>query len=218
MVINPVHELIAATRYMDAHGLVWGNAGNASVRVANGLWISASGTMLGRLKAHQMVEVDLAAAPRDAALRPSKELPMHQAVYRVRPDVACIIHSSPFFATLVACTTDLPPSNLFVESMYYLYDIGSVEYIHPGTGKLAAAVEKQAMRTNVVLLRNHGVLVFDNTVNEALMRLETLETACRTWIYARASGVQLNHLSPDTVSDFIFNSGYKTTVPYGSAR
>lgn len=203
---------------MDGHGLVWGNAGNASVRVASGLCISASGTMLGRLEADQMVEVDLAGFPRDTALKPSKELPMHQAVYRVRPDIECVIHSSPYYATLVACTSDVPPSNLFVESMYYLYDIGTVEYTHPGTENLAAAVEKQAIQANVILLRNHGVLVFDQTVNDALMRLETLELACRMWVYSRASGVQLNYLSSETVSDFIFNSGYKTTLPRGAAR
>lgn len=58
-------------------------------------------------------------------------------------------------------------------------------------------------------MKNHGIIVFDDSVEEAVMRLETLEFTCRMMVMAKASGVALSVLPEEVVEDFLENSGYK---------
>lgn len=206
-----IEQLQAAGRYMVEHDLTWGNAGNLSARTTAGRYvITASGTRLGELRPDDFVECsyeDAASAP--AGRKPSKERPMHEAIYAARPDISAVLHASPFYSTLIACTDVMLPANWFVESMYYLERVARVRYCHPGSAELGAAVGEQAPSANVLLLNNHGVLVCDTSVQEALMGLHTLEMTCRMWLTARGAGVELQGLAPDVVRNFLDQAAYK---------
>lgn len=210
-----VESLIQVARMMDKHQLVSGNAGNISARDGQQLWISGSGTVLSDITAAEFVSCSLIGTADSGRLRPSKELGMHQAVYQEREDVQCVLHASPFFSTLWAATGLPLESKLFIESMYYLYDVEEVPYCHPGSKELATAVRQKAGRTNVIILRNHGVLVYDVSPREALARMATLEMACKMQVYARSSGLPLEPIAPETADDFVRNTGYKSTLPRG---
>lgn len=208
---DAIEQLQQAGRYMIDHELTWGNAGNVSARVAADRYvITASGTRLGELADSDLVACEIGGAPADpAARRPSKERPMHEAIYATRPEITAVLHASPFYSTLVACSTATIPSSWFVESMYYLERIARVPYCHPGSVELGTAVRDQARQANILLLDNHGVLVYDVSVSEALMALHTLEMVCRMWLTARGAGVELRELAPETVNDFLLGSGYR---------
>ncbi|QSO51559.1 class II aldolase/adducin family protein [Alicyclobacillus curvatus] len=210
-----VDSLLKAASYMSQKNLVWGNSGNLSVRMGDSLYITASGSFLAELTEEQLVECPVDQAPINPKSRPSKELPFHQAIYQTRPDVNCVLHASPFYSTMIASgKAELNP-NLFIESMYYLYNFAIVPYFHPGSEQLAKAVGAQADSTNVILLQNHGVIVYDVSVREALARLETLEIASRMVIVAASGGIEMNPIEPAIVHDFIANSGYKPYPPRG---
>lgn len=213
-----VEQLVHAAGYMAKKNLVWGNSGNISARDKNELWITGSGTMISEIKEKEFVKCFVSGKHDASERKPSKELPMHQAVYQERPDIQCVLHASPFFSTLVACSEIMLESNLFVESMYYLYDIEKIDYFHPGSIKLAEAVRRKAADTNVMLLKNHGVLVYDISIREALARLETLEITSRMIICTKAGGIDLNSIDGSTVDDFIYHSGYKPILPRGALK
>ncbi|MGH2544756.1 MAG: class II aldolase/adducin family protein [Ardenticatenaceae bacterium] len=204
-------NLQAAGRYMIAHELTWGNAGNISARSApDRALITASGTRLGELQEGDLIEFAFDdKGTVEGSRRPSKETPMHRAVYQVRPDIHAVLHAAPFYSTLLACTSLEIPSNWFVEAMYYLERIGRVPYHHPGSEALGAAVRERATEANVLLLENHGVLVYDTSVQEALMALHTLELAARMVITSRTAQLPINPLEPEIVHDFLHNSGYR---------
>ncbi|PYI53529.1 class II aldolase/adducin family protein [Paenibacillus flagellatus] len=204
-------RLSAAGRYMMDHGLAWGNAGNISARTGPDRYlVTASGTFLGELAEDDFVECTFAGEARHPAGRkPSKELPMHRAVYEERPEVNAVLHASPFYSTLIACSDVELPSDLFVETMYYLERVERVPYFHPGSEALGEGVRAQVRKANVLLLDNHGVLVYDTSIREARMSLQTLEMACRMVVTSMQSGVALRKLTPDTVSDFLHRAGYK---------
>ncbi|WP_235886128.1 class II aldolase/adducin family protein [Paenibacillus cymbidii] len=203
-------ELQAAGRYMMEHGLAWGNAGNISVRTGGDRYlITASGTFLGELGDDDFVECTFAGAMSPEGRKASKEKPMHRAVYETRPDVGAVLHASPFYSTLFACADEPVPSDLFVETMYYLERVERVPYRHPGSEALGEAVREKAGRANVLLLDHHGVLVYDTTVREARMALQTLEMACRMAATARSAGIGLARLSAGTAGDFLERAGYK---------
>jgi L-fuculose-phosphate aldolase len=87
--------------------------------------------------------------------------------------------------------------------------VARVPYCHPGSNELGEAVRATARQANVLLLENHGVLVYDTNVREALMGLHTLELACHMVVTARAAGIELRGLAPDVVASFLNEAGYR---------
>jgi len=204
-------ELQAAGKFMMESQLAWGNAGNISARISEDrCLISASGTFLGELAADDLVESSISnPGGMEGQKRPSKELPMHTAVYQERPDVNAILHASPFYSTLLACSKLNIPSDTFVETMYYLERIARVPYAHPGSLTLAEEVRKQTRNANVLLLENHGVLVYDTSLKEAKAALQTLEMACQMLVVSRSAGIPVQGLPEQTVNSFLSESGYR---------
>lgn len=196
---------------MHENELAWGNAGNISARLGpDSCLITASGTDLGRLAEDDLVVCGWGEkATQQTGRRPSKEVPMHRAFYELRPEINAVLHASPFFSTLVACSDLHLPANWFVEDMYYLERVVRVPYCHPGSKDLGEAVREKCAGANVLLLENHGVLVADTSVREALMGLHTLEMVCRMVVTARSAGIEVRGLSVDTVRYFLQQSGYR---------
>jgi len=197
-------------QYMMNNALAWGNAGNISAKTSEHKFlITASGTYMGDLQPGDFVECSLDGQTDSKDKKPSKEVPMHTSVYEERPDIQAVLHSSPFYSTLMACSKVDIPSEYFIESMYYLERIERVPYHHPGSESLGDGVRKQAKKANILLLENHGVLVYDTSIREARMALQTLEFACRMFITAKSAGMDLDKLPPVIVNDFLNHSGYK---------
>lgn len=207
---DAIDQLAETGRYLFANGLAWGNAGNLSARTgADRYVITASGTHLGSLSEGDFVECGLDGRVVMLGGKPSKETPMHAAIYAARPEVGAVLHASPFYSTMVACSDLAVPNDLFVEDMYYLERVARVRYEHPGSAGLGAAVAEHAGAANVLLLEHHGVLVYDVSVREALAGLHTLELVCRMVVEAHQAGVTLRSLPAATVSDFLERSGYR---------
>ncbi|WP_248930754.1 class II aldolase/adducin family protein [Paenibacillus hamazuiensis] len=204
------NRLIKAGRYMLSNRLAWGTSGNISARLdKDRMLITASGTFMGELAEDDFVEFDIVAGTAKGTRKASKETPMHTGIYKTREDAGAILHSSPFYTTLFSCSNEPIYSEMFIETMYYLENIAYVDYCHPGTKELGEAIAEQTSYANVIMMRNHGVVVFDDNVDEAMMRLETLEMACRMILQAKASGVQLVRIPDQVVRSFLEESKYK---------
>lgn len=205
------HELQQTGKYMMEYGFAWGNAGNISARTESDRYlITASGTFLGELDRKDLLECDLSGRfYGEEGQKPSKETPMHRAIYETRPEIGAVLHSSPFYSTLVACSSIDIPSNWFVETMYYLEKVERVPYEHPGSEELGEAVREKAKSANILLLENHGVLVYDTSIREARMALQTLETACQMLIVSQSAGIGMKGLSRSTERNFLEKAGYK---------
>jgi L-ribulose-5-phosphate 4-epimerase len=202
-------ELQAAGRYMLANDLAWGNAGNISARLSPDRYlITASGTRLGELADNDFVECSFEGVV-SGDRKPSKETPMHRAIYVQRPEIGAVLHAAPFYSTLVSCADIRVPADLFIEDMYYLERVEHVDYFHAGSPELGEAVQEKARQANILFLDNHGVLVYDTSIQEALMGLQTLEMVSRMMITARSAGINLRSLPAATVTDFLERSGYR---------
>lgn len=207
---NINQQLQDVGRYMMANGLAWGNAGNISAKTADDRFlITASGTYLGELASDDFVEYTFDGTRNPENRKPSKEFPMHVAIYEERPEIQAVLHASPFYSTLVACSNIKIPADWFVESMYYLERVERVEYHHPGSVFLGDAVRNKAKKANILLLENHGVLVYDTSIKEARMALQTLEYTCKMLITAKGASINMNPLANNVAEDFLENSGYK---------
>ncbi|MEH7492102.1 class II aldolase/adducin family protein [Neobacillus niacini] len=203
-------QLINAGQYLKANQLAWGTSGNLSARLDDHhALITASGTYMANLKEDDFVTFNLQTGTYEGTRKASKETPFHTGIYRVRQDAKAILHSSPFYTTLFACSSETIISELFIETMYYLEDIAYVDYYHPGTQELGDAIAEKANEANIIMMKNHGVVVFDDSISEALMRIETLEMACRMILKAKECGIKLNLIPQEVVTSFLEDSKYK---------
>ncbi|RSL33156.1 class II aldolase/adducin family protein [Salibacterium salarium] len=203
--------LIDTGKYLVDSGLAWGTSGNLSLRTNDELMlVTGSGTKLSNLEKDDFVVFDVYTGKKSGERKASKETPMHSGIYKNRKDVKAILHSSPFYTTLFSCSDEISiMSELFIETMYYLENVTYVDYYHPGSYELGDAVAEQSLNANIIMMKNHGVIVFDDSMSEAVMRLETLEMACRMIIEAKKAGVQLTRIPDKVVEDFLENSLYK---------
>lgn len=200
-------QLCEVGHYLGERGLAWGTSGNISLRVDDEHFlISASGAWLGRLAPEQTALCSLLDERFEGA-KPSVETPMHRAIYRNRPEAQVVVHVSPPYTTLVACSSIEVPTDLNIENIFYLGRIARVPYIHPGTHQLADAVGEAVREHETVILSNHGVITFHQSVPDVLMRVESFEMSCRILLMARMANIPLNHLSPDLVEEL--RGGYR---------
>jgi len=165
-----------AGRAVLSRQLTWGASGNISARtVPDTFVISASGTALGDLRHDLLVECDLDGNVVFGAARPSVERLLHASVYRARQDVGAILHASPLYTTLVACS-DLEIDSAFsTDTAFYLPTVARVAFYPPSSADLANAVASAAAKSDVVLLQNHGAVTFGCTPGDVVLRMECLE-------------------------------------------
>lgn len=204
-----IRALIDAGKWIAEKNMTWGSAGNMSIRLdENQVLITASGTRFDSLTEDSFTLYNLSDHSWTGG-KPSKELPVHLAVYRNAPWAGAVVHASPFHTTLAASTTLEVRNDLFVENMYYLQRMARIPYAHPGSKELTAFVDGVAARANVILMQNHGVILYDTTMQEACAGLEVLENTCRMCLEAARAGIAMTPVAKDTVQDFLLNSGYR---------
>jgi L-fuculose-phosphate aldolase len=196
-------ELARAGRDAVERGLIWGRAGNLSTLVsADEFVISASGARLDDLEPPRLVRCRLDGEGFAGAVRPSVEVEMHRRIYKAVPEARAVLHTSAPYTTLLACSRLRVPTRMSTDALYYVGRVARVPYAHPGSVDLARAAAARARRSPVLLLNNHGSLVWAGSADEALIRTEALEFLARLLVTARAARVPLAFLTDEQVAKF----------------
>ena len=179
-------------RQLAAHGLIAGRDGNVSVRLGKErVLVTPSGVIKALLESRDMVEVDLQGRPRrSGARKPTSELDLHLRVLRHRPDVQAVVHAHPPVATAFAVAGQEIPGNLLPELIFVVGPVPLVPFGMPGTPDLGDRIVPylEAQRPQALLLANHGAVTMGRTLDEAWIRMESLEHAARIIMTARALG------------------------------
>jgi len=202
-------QIMETGRWIMEKQLTWGTSGNISARDGGQVYITASGTVMGNLTEDDIIVCDLEGRILDGGKKPSKETGMHLEVYRRCPDVQGIIHTSPFYGTLCACSRIALKTNLFIESMYYDENIRRIPYFHAGSRELAQAVADVCSSTHVILMEHHGILVYDKSLAECRTSLDVTENVCKMNIIARMGQMELEEVEPETVTEFLEGGYFK---------
>jgi L-fuculose-phosphate aldolase len=191
-------EVVDAACRTVADGLVVGTSGNVSARAGDLVLVTPTGVPYDRLGPRDAVGVDPATGERVRGdLRPTSELPLHLALYR-ETGARAIVHTHAPYATAVSTLVgELPAIH------YMAADLGGrvlvADYALYGTDDLARAVLRALPAGHTgCLMRNHGMITFGDTLDQAYDRSAQLEWMCRVWLLARsATGTGAPHtLSP----------------------
>ena len=179
-------------RQLAAQGLIAGRDGNLSVRLGpNRVLVTPSGLIKSLLEPGEMVEVDLSGKPHGRGPRkPTSELDLHLRILRHRPDVQAVVHAHPPAATGFAVAGEEIPGNLLPELIFVVGPVPLVPFGMPGTLELGDRIVPyiEDRRHHALLLANHGAVTLGRTLDEAWIRMESLEHAARIITAARAVG------------------------------
>lgn len=176
-------------RQLAAGGLIAGRDGNLSVRLdQERVLVTPSGPIKALVTAADMVEVDLAGRTRDRRRKPTSELDLHLRILRHRPDVQAVVHAHPPTATAFAVAGEAIPGNLLPELIFVVGRVPLVPFGMPGTPELGDRVAPFLADHDALLLANHGAVTMGRTLDEAWIRMESLEHAARIIAAARAIG------------------------------
>ena len=131
----PFKDAVWVAQSLYDQGLVKGSAGNLSFRWNDRLYISASGSCFGRMTPENFVFL---CEGGEIHGRPSKELPLHEALYQAFPDISAVIHVHSTYAVALSC---LPPRDPPVPRYtpylsMKLGAVGFVPYAPPGSQAL----------------------------------------------------------------------------------
>jgi L-fuculose-phosphate aldolase len=179
-------------RALAAHGLIAGRDGNLSVRVGpNRALVTPSGMIKSLVTPADMVEVDLnGKRVRRSRRKPTSELDLHLRILRHRADVHAVVHAHPPTATGFAVAGEQIPGNLLPELIFVVGPVPLVPFGMPGTPELGDRIVPyiEDPRHDALLLANHGAVTMGNTLDEAWIRMESLEHAARIILAARTVG------------------------------
>ena len=105
----------------------------------------------------------------------SSEIGMHLLIYRLRPDVNAVVHAHPITATGFAAAGMALDKPLVSEVVIGLGSIPLARYGTPGTPELAEALEPFVPEYDAILMANHGVVTYGDSLYGAYMKMETVE-------------------------------------------
>lgn len=196
---------LGASLFMRGYSV--GGAGNISLRLPDGtLLVTPTNSCLGRLSAQTLAVVDRNGRHLGGD-EPTKELPMHLAVYKKRRDCMAIVHLHSTYITALSCLEDIDRQNaLRPFTPYYVMRIGKlpvVKYCKPGSKELTAEAEKAAVVANAFLLSNHGSVVCGSSLVDAVNNAEELEETAKLYFLLLSSNRPVRYLSENEIAGLV---------------
>lgn len=197
-------EMVRAGRKLWERQYVDGNGGNLSARVSE-RFVLATPTMCskGDLTANDLSLVDLDGRQYCGEMPRTSEILLHLEIYKAVPRAKAVIHAHPPYVTAHAIAGVLPQGNLLPEQEVFIGPMALAPYETPGSPAFARTILPAARRHNTVLLRNHGVVSWADTVTHAEWCIEVAETYCKTAMIAREIRSPLEEISPEKVSELL---------------
>jgi len=187
-------------------GFTHGSTGNLSVRLPDGnLLMTPTGSSLGRLTPEGLSVLkpngELISGP-----KPTKEVPLHQALYSTRGERAgAVVHLHSCFATALSLLPDQNEKDWLPHlTPYGIMQLGQVRllpYFIPGSPEIGSAIEGLAGKHSAIMLANHGPIVSAKTLEAAVYASEELEATSKLAYLTRA--LEPNALSPEQVNELV---------------
>jgi L-fuculose-phosphate aldolase len=160
--------------------LTTASGGNISLKASEeDVLITPASLDKGIIAAEQIAVVTMNGENLTQDFKPSIETTMHLEIYKKRSDIMAVIHAHPVYASLFTTISRKVNTHLIAEARYMLGTPAVAKYELMGTNELAQVVAEASLKSNVILLKNHGVLTIGATLLEAFDRMEVLENCAK---------------------------------------
>lgn len=180
-------ELIDTVQAMNRSGINQGTAGNASVRLDDGMLITPSGIPYERLTPDDLVRMTLEGEHHCPNQHPpSSEWRFHCDLLRTRDDLGALVHTHGRAAGALACLRRGLPAFHYMVAVAGGTDVRCAPYATFGTAELSQHVLEAMRGRRACLLANHGLLAGGTSLAQALAIASEIEALCD--MYCRALG------------------------------
>jgi L-fuculose-phosphate aldolase len=169
-------EIALFGKMLHGRGYVAATDGNLSVRLDDErILVTPTCMSKGMLRASDMVVVNLEGHLLAGKRNVSSEIAMHLLIYRLRPSIRGIVHAHPPTATGFAAAGLALNQPLVCEVVIGLGSIPLAKYGTPGTPELSDGLAPLVPTHDAILMANHGVVTYADTLHNAYMKMETVE-------------------------------------------
>ena len=197
-------EIIRVGRKLWERQYVDGNGGNISVRLGS-RYVLCTPTMLskGDLEPADICLSDLDGNILAGDRSRTSELLLHLEIYKANPKARAVVHCHPPYATAFAVTGTVPPNGLIPEYEVFIGPAAVAPYETPGTQAFAETVLPFVQDHNTILLTNHGVVCWSDTVTHAEWLAEIIDTYCKTYLIAKQIGAAAELIPEDKIQEIL---------------
>lgn len=170
---SATYFLIRGCHLLYRNRFVRGSQGNASMRIApDRVLIKPSEKSFRDLKSSDLIPIDMNGRVLEGPGKPSIETPLHLAIYKRREDAKVVLHTHPPHVITYSLFGS-PLELLEVERGVHIVPL--IEYIKPGSRKLAKAISEKMANCNAVILAKHGLVTAGKTVADAYDLTEVID-------------------------------------------
>jgi L-fuculose-phosphate aldolase len=196
-------EICEMGRRIYARAFVAANDGNISARLGpDRILCTPTGVSKGFLQEEMLAICDMDGTQVSGPMKISSEIRMHLEAYKLRSDIAAVVHAHPPTATgLAVAGLDLTDCVL-PEVIVLLGGVPLAPYGTPGGPDIFEPMRPLVEQYDAVLMANHGAVTLGKSVQDAHFKMETVEHFARIALVARQLG-STNHLSDQHVQELL---------------
>lgn len=187
--INDIKQnIIYWSKRLYEKGMSPSTSGNISQKTKDGILISASGTCLNDLTLDDIILIDYDGNIKEGNKKPSSEKIMHSEIYTIRDDINAIIHCHCPLITAFAVAGISLKKPILPDFALLFDEIPLIPYYCPSSIELAVNAGKAFEDNNAALLKNHGIILGDTTLQNAFYKLELIRAYVETYFGAEVLG------------------------------
>ena len=198
-------EIIRTGRKLWERQYVDGNGGNISCRLGEN-HVLCTPTMIskGDMESDDICLSDLEGNIVAGARPRTSELLLHLEIYRANPLARAVVHCHPPYATAFSLTGTVPPIGLPIsEYEIFIGPAALARYETPGTLAFAETVLPFVQTHNTILLANHGVVCWSDSITHSEWLVEILESYCKTCVIAKQIGKPLIPIPQEKIREIL---------------
>ena len=173
-------------------------AGQVTVRQADGTFLTTPlAHSFGEIRAQSVIRIDDSLRVLEGRGVPNPAVRFHLWVYRLRPDVNCVMHTHPPYVSALSMTGE-PLQIAHMDATPFFDDCA---FLAEWPGLPIADVEGEIIsaalgQKRCVLLANHGFLAATPTIEESLYMSVLIERAARNQLVAQSAYGRLKLVDP----------------------
>jgi L-fuculose-phosphate aldolase len=196
-------DIVRFGKLLHQRNYVAATDGNLTVRLDdNTVLTTPTGMSKGMMEPDDLVIVGMDGRKLAGRRSASTEIAMHLLIYRLRPDIHGIVHAHPTTATGYAAAGIPLNKALISEVVLSLGSIPLAKYGTPGTPELTEALDPLISDHDAILMANHGVVTYGDTLLRAYMKMETVEHFAKIALVTHLLGQQQT-LSDEAVGKLV---------------
>ena len=143
---------------------------------------------LGEIEAKHVLLIDIEGNLLEGNGRRHSEYPIHTEIYKAYPHINCVIHTHPFYSIIVGATDARIRPISHEASIFDGIPVFKETSLLIRTPEMGQAVARSLQGHRAILMRNHGVVVVGESIEEATVYAVLLERAAKMQVMAARLG------------------------------